>query len=58
MPLKADVPPLTLTPENRPGCEEPETTRPVPPEEGVLKAYVVSPTVSPYQVFLLQEEAW
>ena len=48
--------PLTETPLRMVGWEEPETTRPEPPLEGVLKAKVSVPTLKPYQVFLLQEE--
>ena len=55
MPPKIDSPSETLTPDLTSGLEAPETTRPLPPEEGVLKAKVLSPTVREYQVFLLQE---
>ncbi len=44
-------------PEVRVGVEAPETTKGVPPLEGVLKAYVVEPTVKAYQVFCDHEEA-
>ena len=48
-------PPLTLTPDLSVGVEAPETTKEFPALEGVLKAKVSEPTVSPYQVLLLQE---
>lgn len=51
------VPPLTVTPIFRVGCEVPLTTRELLPLAGVLKAKVSLPTVMAYQVFLLHDEA-
>ena len=58
MPLKAPVPPEGVVPEYRPGCEGADTTRPLPPEEGVLKDYTLLPTLMLYQVPLFQEVLW
>ena len=46
-----------LMPDCKEGDELPETTKGVPPLDGVLKAYVVEPTVKPYHVFCDHEEA-
>lgn len=57
MPLKMGFPPLTVTPLFNVGVDDPDTTIPEPPLEGVLKAAVAEPTVMEYQVFLFQDEA-
>ena len=57
MPLKMLVPPLTVTPYLSVGCDDPLTTIPLPPLDGVLKAIVSLPTVMEYHVFLLHDEA-
>ena len=57
MSSKQAVPPETLTPDCRVGEVLPDTTRGVPPLEGVLKAYVVEPMVKLYQVFADHDEA-
>lgn len=58
MPSKMVVPPETLTPEVNAGSDEAETTMPLPPLDGVLKAKVSLPLVRAYQMPLFQEEAW
>ena len=57
IPPKMLVPPLTVTPDFRVGCEAPLTTIPEPPLAGVLKANTVEPTVIVYQVLRLHDEA-
>jgi hypothetical protein len=51
------VPPLVVTPLWTVGWDAPDITIPLPPLEGVLKAWVVLSTVMEYQVFLSQEDA-
>ena len=57
MPPKCDVPPLTLTPDCRDGCEAAETTRPEPALEGVRKEKVLSAMVRAYHVEALHDVA-
>ena len=56
MPLNMAVP-EAVTPEASVGVEAPDTTRVEPPLLGVRKANTSLPTVSAYQVLLLQDEA-
>lgn len=54
MPSKMEVP-EAVTPDFSVGVDAPETTILDPPEAGVLKANVVSPTVSAYHVLVDHE---
>ena len=57
MPPKQEVPPLTLTPDCRVGCDALETTSPEPPPDGVWNAKMLLPTVRAYHVLGLHDEA-
>ena len=57
IPFQISVPPLAETPLWSVGWEAADTTRPLPPLDGVLNAWVVLPTVMEYQVLRFQEDA-
>ena len=56
MPFQMVVPPDVVTPDFTVGCDEALTTRPLPPDDGVLKAMTSEPLVSEYHVFLLHDD--
>ena len=57
-PSKYVVPPLTVIPDLRVGVSEPETISELPAAlEWVLNAYVSDPTVNPYQIPLVNDDA-